>query len=179
MPYFNKATGTFGLSIVDVKNAHPDIGIPNLADAYGDFVRYVETGRPAHNPSTQKVVEQAPKKTAGIWTQQWQIMTLTADEIAAAQNQTEQQAMQVAKLQRQRDVDVITVTTVAGNTFDGDEISQGRMARAVIGLSAQPGAVINWVLADNTIIAATAAELTEALALAGAAQGAIWVRPYQ
>ena len=80
------------------------------------------------------------------------------------------------KAERQAKVDAITVTTAAGHTFDGDETSQGRMARAVIALSAAPaGTTVNWVLHDNSVIQATAAELTEALALAGAAQAAIWV----
>ena len=81
----------------------------------------------------------------------------------------------MAKSARGEAVAGITVTTQAGNTFDGDEVSQGRMARAVIALQANPGATVNWVLADNSVIQATAAELTEALALAGAAQAAIWV----
>ena len=75
-------------------------------------------------------------------------------------------------------VEAIKVTTQAGNTFDGDEISQGRMARAVLALNAAaPGTTVNWILADNSVIEATAAELTEALALAGAAQAALWVAP--
>jgi hypothetical protein len=85
---------------------------------------------------------------------------------------------QDAKDQRRALVDAITVTTQAGNTFDGDEISQTRMARAIIGLSAQPQSPIpeiTWILADNTNKSVTAAELTEALALAGAEQASVWV----
>ena len=81
-----------------------------------------------------------------------------------------------AKVQRESNVAAIKVTTTAGNEFDGDEISQGRMARAVIALGAStPGTTVNWILADNSVIQATAAELTEALALAGAAQASLWV----
>lgn len=82
-----------------------------------------------------------------------------------------------AKATREAAVAAIKVTTQAGHTFDGDETSQGRMARAIIALSAA-GGTVDWVLADNSIAAVTAAELTEALALAGAAQAAIWVSPY-
>jgi len=39
-----------------------------------------------------------------------------------------------------------------------------------------PDAVVTWVLADNTVIEATAAELREALALAGAEQAKLWVK---
>jgi len=79
------------------------------------------------------------------------------------------------KAQREAAVAAITVTTAAGNTFDGDEISQGRMARAVIALSTGLAPSVTWVLADNSVIQATAAELTEALVLAGQAQSQVWV----
>ena len=69
----------------------------------------------------------------------------------------------------------IKVTTQAGNTFDGDEVSQSRMSRAIIALGTTPGGTVNWILADNTVVDVTAVELTEALALSGAAQAAIWV----
>ena len=84
-------------------------------------------------------------------------------------------AREIAKAAREAAVAAIKVTTTAGNTFDGDEISQGRMARAVIALSTGLAPSVTWVLADNSVIQATAAELTEALVLAGQAQAAIWV----
>lgn len=91
---------------------------------------------------------------------------------------TEAQVREQAKFQRAEQVAAITVTTQAGHTFDGDETSQTRMSRAIIALGAVgPSATVNWVLADNSVIDATAAELTEALALAGAAQAALWVLP--
>jgi hypothetical protein len=83
----------------------------------------------------------------------------------------------IAKFQREAAVAAIKVTTQAGNTFDGDEISQGRMARAIIALSTGLAPSVTWVLANNSVIDATAAELTEALVLAGQAQAAIWVIP--
>lgn len=78
--------------------------------------------------------------------------------------------------QRDAAVAAIKVTTTAGNTFDGDEVSQGRMSRAVVAMGAAPaGSTVNWVLADNSVIEATQEELTEALLLAGTAQAALWV----
>jgi hypothetical protein len=84
-------------------------------------------------------------------------------------------ARDLAKQARAVAVNEIKVTTAVG-TWDGDEVSQGRMSRAIIALNAAaPGATVNWVLADNSVVQVTAAQLTEALALAGAAQAAIWV----
>ena len=67
----------------------------------------------------------------------------------------------------------ITVTTAAGNVFDGDETSQTRMARAIAVLD--DGENTPWVLHDNTAILATKEELKEALKMAGMAQSDLWV----
>lgn len=83
----------------------------------------------------------------------------------------------LAKSARTTSVSEIKVTTAAGHTFDGDEVSQGRMARAIIALQATGTPSVTWVLANNSAINVTASELVEALALAGAAQAAIWVIP--
>lgn len=102
---------------------------------------------------------------------QWKITPAAQDTL------TQETTRNAAKATRSQQVELITVTTQAGNTFDGDETSQTRMARAIIALGTGLAPSVNWVLADNSVINATAAELTEALALAGAAQAAIWVVP--
>jgi len=71
-------------------------------------------------------------------------------------------------------VAAIAVTTAAGNTFDGDEQSQERMARSITALD--EGETVLWVLHDNSVIDASRDELREALRLAGAAQAALWVQ---
>ena len=88
-----------------------------------------------------------------------------------------QNLVDLAKRKRTQDVAAIKVTTQAGNTFDGDEISQERMARTIVALG-NTGATINWVLADNSIVDVGVAELQEALLLAGSEQARLWVLPY-
>lgn len=100
---------------------------------------------------------------------------LDAATIAANQANAALQARTAAKATRTAAVEAIAVTTTAGHTFDGDETSQTRMVRAIVALNATATPSIKWVLANNTVIQATSAELTEALALAGAAQAAVWV----
>lgn len=95
----------------------------------------------------------------------------TAEDKEAAQTA---EAREQFKSERAAAVKAITVTTVAGNTFDGDEESQGRMARAILALP--EGGKVPWVLADNSVIQATADDLREALALAGAEQARLWVQ---
>ena len=82
------------------------------------------------------------------------------------------------KRQRQATVDSIQVETSTGKTFDGDETSQGRMARAI--LTAQIAGITQttWVLANNVPTLITLAELQEALALSMQAQAAVWAAPY-
>lgn len=84
------------------------------------------------------------------------------------------QARAQFKSQRSDNVKSIKVTTGAGNCFDGDEESQTRMARAIVGLG--EGELLGWVLADNTQVQVGSVELKEALKLAGAAQSELWVQ---
>ena len=77
------------------------------------------------------------------------------------------------KYSRALAVDAIQVTTASGKTFDGDEISQGRISRAVT--SSEPLETTTWILSDNTPAEVTREELKEALRLAGHAQTAIWI----
>jgi|688.fasta_scaffold20732_1 hypothetical protein len=90
-----------------------------------------------------------------------------------APEQVVEQARAAAKVARASAVSAITVT-VGDKVFDGDETSQTRMARAIIGMQAAGAPTINWTLANNISAPVTVAELTEALILAGQAQAALW-----
>ncbi|MNZ80746.1 hypothetical protein D3C78_993900 [compost metagenome] len=90
---------------------------------------------------------------------------------------TDEQKREQWKIQREQLVAAITVTTTQSHTFDGDEISQGRMARAILGLQSQPqGSTVQWVLTDNTVLDVGLAELQQALTLAGLRQTELWVQ---
>ena len=82
----------------------------------------------------------------------------TVDELAL-------QAVVVAKQAKVESLDRITVTTTAGNTFDGRDKDQLRMLAALqssqfLGLFNTP-----WKLSDNSVIQVSVEELREALAL--------------
>jgi len=85
-----------------------------------------------------------------------------------------QEARNQFKLDRAEAMRSLTVTTQSGWVFDADETSQTRMSRAITIMNDVETTV--WVLADNTPIQATKAELKEALRLAGEAQAALWVQ---
>tara|TARA_B100001559_G_scaffold316742_1_gene320746 strand:+ start:331 stop:654 length:324 start_codon:yes stop_codon:yes gene_type:complete len=102
------------------------------------------------------------------WSQLKTAEDKAAEDVLAARQQW--------KSDRTEAVSAIKVTTAAGNTFDGDEVSQARMARAILGLQASTSETVTWVLANNDVIQVTATELGEALSLAGAEQAMLWVQ---
>ena len=69
--------------------------------------------------------------------------------------------------------------TVDGMVFDGDEIAQSRMARALTAAEATGQTSTVWVLADNTIATVTKAQLAQALALSMQEMGKLWTVPYK
>ena len=107
-------------------------------------------------------------------TEAYEIPDPTPEEIAAQEAAEALRLREEAKQARQAAVDSITVT-VNGKVFDGDETSQTRMGRVILGMQATGQETIPWVLADNSVTQATQAELTEALCLAGARQAELWV----
>ena len=110
-------------------------------------------------------VEQSEK---GGWYRKGSAPKFSDEEIAMKQ-------LVAAKAEREEFVSKIVVE-VDGMMFDGDEVSQDRMARSIIALDL--GEKVQWVLADNTIKMVTRAQLREALRKAGTAQTAIWSDPY-
>ena len=83
-----------------------------------------------------------------------------------------EQIYQEWKTGRQQMVDAITVE-VDGFIFDGDEVSQNRMARAVTAAD-QLTDTTPWTLHDNSVVTVTAQQLKTACRLAGEAQTLIW-----
>lgn len=92
----------------------------------------------------------------------------TAEELA-------EQALAEAKAERAEAVSQITVE-VDGFVFDGDEVSQERMARSIVALD--EGETIIWVLHDNSIAQVSKEQLKAALRLAGQKQTELWTKPY-
>lgn len=130
---------------------------------------------PEFDSTTHTAVRNPPAWDGSKYVVTWSVIPLSEIEIAKIQANIAGAARAKAKQMRQTLVDKIQVTTQSGKTFDGDETSQNRMARAILALQATGTPTVTWVLADNTSTQATVAELSEALALAGATQAAIWV----
>lgn len=173
--YIHTTTLQYPIYAGDIKLRCPHISFPVNGFQPPEEYQPVEfVAMPEYDPVTQAIVELPPECVGGTWRKKWLVQDLSPDVVAANQVQTAIATRNEAKLVRQRSVDAIKVTA-NGKVFDGDEISQGRMARAIIGLQAAGLPTIEWVLADNTVTQATVAELTEAMILAGRAQGAVWI----
>ena len=91
---------------------------------------------------------------------------------------SEEERLSVRKLARSRAVNAIIVE-VDGMKFDGDEVAQGRMARALKVAELNNLEKTAWVLADNTVVEVTKKQLEEALSKAMLAQGELWTKPYE
>lgn len=169
MPYYNSATGELNKTLWDVRLAYPNVSFPEIVPSHEEFSYYRETSLPEHNPATQKCVEVAPE--SGL--QQWRVVELTPEEVEALAAQAAADARAAFVASRTELVAQIKVT-VDDMVFDGDETSQTRMARALIGLA--DGESIVWVLANNAPVQVTKVQLREALRLAGQAQAALWVQ---
>lgn len=162
-----------------LRAARQDISFPAVisdeALAGTPIARVLPTDQPAFDPFAQGVRELAPVFTGSVWRQAWEVYQLNAEEISAAAAAR----MAAAKAARQVAVDAIKVTTQTGHTFDGDELSQGRMARAILALDAAGQSSTTWVLSNNTPTTVTLDDLRQALILAGQEQTRLWMLPWE
>lgn len=86
-----------------------------------------------------------------------------------------EESMDAAAAKKARDAAVAKIkVTVNGKTFDGDETSQSRLARAIAAAETQGIDLQQWKLADNTWAEVTTVELRQALAMASQTQGELW-----
>lgn len=94
------------------------------------------------------------------------------------EEEKEAQKLEEAKRLRAQQVAAIKVE-VDGMTFDGDETSQSRMARALEVASITGMGSTVWVLADNTVAEVTVAQMQQALSKAMLEMGELWTVPYE
>ena len=108
----------------------------------------------------------------------WQKLgvTIVEEDVQLTEEQKTLQELMNAK--RQRKVAVATIVVeVDGMKFDGDEVSQDRMTRSIVAMTDED--LIPWVLADDSVVQVTKAQLKQALRLSGLKQAELWVIPYK
>ena len=148
---------------IDTPVTHNGVTYPNLRDPVTrDKLGVTEVPDPVY-----------PDPDLFYWTE-------NEDGTLAITPKSEEQVAQImlakAKQKRTADIQNIEVTTAAGNTFDGDEVAQGRMTRAALVM--EDTDTLPWVLSNNSVVPVSKAELLEALRLSGQAMAEIWVKPY-
>ncbi|MBQ4864370.1 hypothetical protein J8L98_22010 [Pseudoalteromonas sp. MMG013] len=79
-----------------------------------------------------------------------------------------------SRFKAQRNINVSNIAVeVDGMVFDGDEVSQTRMSRAILLMSDTDS--LTWVLNDNSVASVSKKQLTDACLLAAAKQSELWV----
>ena len=73
--------------------------------------------------------------------------------------------VEIKKQERDYAIDNVVVTTAAGNKFNGEDKSQGRMSSAILAAEVLGKTEERWKMADGTIKLIGIDELKEALAL--------------
>lgn len=102
----------------------------------------------------------------------WVLLTDAEYQLAINPPLTAEQLLAQWKVDRQTQVDNITVT-YNSIVYQGDEVSQTRMSRAIVALP-DDTTTIQWVANDNSIQSLTRVDLKAILVLSGNAQTAIW-----
>jgi len=145
--------------------AHPNIHAIQWYDTYGIVEQKIGGSRETTIEEVQSFVDL------------WEAERIKQDTPPLPEPDSPEKIMKQKKVQRQKDVDTLIIITASGKQFDGNEVAQDRMARAI--LSLDPLETTMWILADNTVdMHVSREELREALRLSGAAQTAIWAIPY-
>lgn len=90
------------VTVEQFKAAHPDVGLPSdptileqIDWSATGYARILPTPMPVYDPLTQTVRAVTPGKADGQWWQQWEVVGLPTDQIAA--NQAAAQAALIAR----------------------------------------------------------------------------------
>lgn len=102
------------------------------------------------------------------------VQTVVNGVVVSEDRTDEQYLNQVFKEERQRLVNSIEVE-YQGNIYQGDELSQDRMSRAINGLP-NDSSLILWKTKSNSTVNLTRVDLKEILFVAGEKQTLLWIR---
>lgn len=177
--WINPKTGKVLLTYSDIRQDCSQTSFPaELTDKMISNAGYrgVICKAPDFDKITQSATESAPLLIDGAWTQQWTIQDLPLENVAENKSVAAQLEREAVKAQRDITTSGILVTTSTGNVFNGDEVSQNRLSRAILALQLTGTLTTHWVLANNVAVEVGVPELAEALALSGAAQTALWAK---
>ena len=162
----------------ELRNKHLDKSIPTLLtpEILTEFglVPVFPTPQPEVSIYQHAYISGVEQDTLGNWVDKWEVSTITdPDSIAFIDASIAATQRNAKKAQREANVKNILVT-VNGKEFNGDEISQTRISRALIALEFAKQDSTKWILANNEEAIVTKAELAQVLILAGQKQTELW-----
>lgn len=96
----NNTVTKYPYSFGQLKQDNPQTSFPtipstDLLEFYGVY-EVAQANQPTYDAATHRIEEGTPALIGGAWTQTWNVIALTADEV------TQQQAQQAAKVEAQR-----------------------------------------------------------------------------
>lgn len=177
--YIEISTKRYPISEAEIRNENPNTSYPAPFVTPTGYALVKTTDYPVYDCVTQSLVGGVPKLIKGEYVQQWEVVALSAEEVAKKTQEITIGLLKAAKAARQAEVDNIRVTTSGGKVFDGDETSRYRMGDAIKTADITGIEECVWVLANNIPTVVTKAELEEAFVLSMQAMGAVWAKPYQ
>ena len=85
MNFLNTNTNEYPVALAQLRAAYPLSIFPvPFEEDFEDFAYVHATEQPEHDPATHRAVEVDPIELDGEWQQAWEVVVLTAEEIAAA-----------------------------------------------------------------------------------------------
>lgn len=81
--YINTQTLQYPVSEPDIRAAFPNTSWPQKFSPPTGYATVLSTTQPECDPITHKVVEVAPVNVAGQWVQKWDVVSHTAEQVAA------------------------------------------------------------------------------------------------
>ncbi len=132
--------------------------------------RFAGEGESAELPSN--ATNQKPNTQNDVWNakkQEW----ITPKEPQKTKEELKKEKLKELNKQRQAELDIAKVS-YKNNLYDADEVSQSRMARALLALGEDDKQF--WITADDKMVELTKADFREILRLAGVNQTRIWVK---
>lgn len=142
----------------DIRGAFPNVSFPTLMTAQDisavGLEPVAQTLCPDFDPITHALVELPPAQVDGVWTQQWQVQSLSPEQSAAnlaAAKAAKNEAINAARLAANR-----TTFTHGGKVFACDELSRGDIdginGFVALNSAMPPGWPGGWKAVDNTYL---------------------------
>lgn len=164
MQYIHTETGEYPVTQDQIKARNPSTLFPEPFEPVDGYA-LVEFGTvPAFDPATHKAVEAPPLLIDGKWVQAWEVLELTAGEIAQREADTAA-ALGVAKTAKNAAINAARLAanfgtfTHGGKVFACDQLSRsdidGTNGYVALNGALPPGWPGGWKAVDNTYAAIT------------------------